>query len=872
MQDRPYSNLRMGHHRIMCDVCGPTRSGPHRKDKCLSVDVDSRGVKWLCHHCGQKGAYLKEQRVSVVPLRQPIKSDERKIDTKGENWLSQRSISRITAEQMGVFQTKRYFPSLGRETDCLGFKYLDDKGHTVYIKYRAIPDKAFTSDGKCEWFYGTQDIKDQVDTIIIVEGECFPGDAEVLTPSGWVRLDQYDFERDIVLQVNADGSAEYVRPAAYITKTWSGGLIRRSVKGYVSNTTPGHNLVVSRIRTGVWEKRKAGSHIPSSFEIPRVCELNASGINESNDLIALRLAVSADGSLYSRPSGGWHVRMLLHKERKQIRLREILSRLGIKYTETTPPSSPDGIYFGFVVDESFDKKLPWSWVALATAAQREFILDEMVYWDGNFVRGRHQVEYSSIIKQNIDVMQALAHTSGKCSTIMRRKNNYGEWYKLSVLQKKKSTSLQRHKIEEIQHTGHVYCVSVPSGMILVRQEGSITVTGNCDHLSIKEVKPDLAVLSVPSGATNITAGAQIPYLWNAKPILDKAKKIYIGTDNDKAGDPFGDELARRLGRYRCWRVNWGEGCKDANDALVKNGWEGIETALKDAEPYPVDGLYSADHYFDKVDKIFDEGIGRGESTGIPGIDEYYTVLPGQLTVVSGVPNSGKSQVLDNIMINMSKSAGWKFAIASFENPPFIHIANLSSMVVEKDFFESPYGAKNRMTKEERDYAKDFVKDHFFFLQAEDGGLADLDSVLDRIKVAVLRYGIKGAVIDPYNYLSKPKDCTETEFVSEALTKIKIVASSYGIHVWLVSHPTKLPRQSDGSYFTPGGYEISGSSNFYNKSDCGFSIGRAPEGNLSEFKVWKTRYSFTGKNGSPFILWDAMRHIYVGANPPIEDDF
>ena len=27
--------------------------------------------------------------------------------------------------------------------------------------------------------------------LLITEGECFPGDAEILTPDGWVRFDEY---------------------------------------------------------------------------------------------------------------------------------------------------------------------------------------------------------------------------------------------------------------------------------------------------------------------------------------------------------------------------------------------------------------------------------------------------------------------------------------------------------------------------------------------------------------------------------------------------------------------------------------------------------------------------------------------------------
>lgn len=53
-----------------------------------------------------------------------------------------------------------------------------------------------------------------------------------------------------------------------------------------------------------------------------------------------------------------------------------------------------------------------------------------------------------------------------------------------------------------------------------------------------------------------------------------------------------------------------------------------------------------------------------------------------------------------------------------------------------------------------------------------------------------RFGIRGLVIDPYNELDhqRPTYMTETEYVSQMLTKIKRFAQYHEVHVWLVAHP------------------------------------------------------------------------------------
>jgi hypothetical protein len=56
------------------------------------------------------------------------------------------------------------------------------------------------------------------------------------------------------------------------------------------------------------------------------------------------------------------------------------------------------------------------------------------------------------------------------------------------------------------------------------------------------------------------------------------------------------------------------------------------------------------------------------SSGWAALDQYYRVVPGELTVVTGVPSSGKSEWLDALLVNLSAAYGWSFALCSFEKP------------------------------------------------------------------------------------------------------------------------------------------------------------------------------------------------------------
>jgi twinkle protein len=132
----------------------------------------------------------------------------------------------------------------------------------------------------------------------------------------------------------------------------------------------------------------------------------------------------------------------------------------------------------------------------------------------------------------------------------------------------------------------------------------------------------------------------------------------LAVDADEPGQALAEELARRLGRNRCWRVRWPDSgdapCKDANEVLLLHGKEVLRECIDLAEPYPIAGLHSAHDFGDETIALYRDGRKRGHSTGWPSLDELMTIREGDLSVVTGIPNSGKSELIDAIMVNIAK--------------------------------------------------------------------------------------------------------------------------------------------------------------------------------------------------------------------------
>ena len=425
-----------------------------------------------------------------------------------------------------------------------------------------------------------------------------------------------------------------------------------------------------------------------------------------------------------------------------------------------------------------------------------------------------------------------------------------------------------------------YCEGSPTTFFGLRHlnkgDDLIIVEGEMDVLALAEV--GIKAISVPNGAPEkISDGpaednGKLKFLWEAREYIDAAKKIVIATDSDDKGQVLAEEIARRVGKGKCWKVVFPEDVKDANEALLKIGKDRLREIVFGAEPWPVQGLYDAERFRDSVWELYEKGVGRGESTGYESVDEIYTIVPGQVTIVTGIPSSGKSEFIDQVMVNLATEKHWKFGICSFENEPRLHIAKLMSKRVGKPFFS---GYHERMRREEYDAAYSFIQDHFAFVHQDDGSLADLDSILDRLRIAILRYGIRGAVIDPYNFISRPRgDSSETEWISDMLTKVKAFAMGHGIHVWFVAHPTKMQRNSEGRLPVPGGFDISGSAAWFAKADCGLTVHREKEDpQVAQIHIWKCRFSWVGKQGQANLVYDVgtTRYTEVPYSPDQEFD-
>ena len=387
----------------------------------------------------------------------------------------------------------------------------------------------------------------------------------------------------------------------------------------------------------------------------------------------------------------------------------------------------------------------------------------------------------------------------------------------------------------------------------VGHDTCIIVEGEMDVLAIHEAGITNAI-SVPNGAT--LNSNNLDYLDNCIDYFDDKEKIIIAVDNDPPGIALQTELVRRLGAEVCYLASFDD-CKDANEYLIKYGASDLKSRVLDARPVPLENVTTFKDIEDEVTDFVRNGFKRGFQIGLPNFDNIFSTYTKQFITVTGIPSSGKSDFVDQMVVGYNREYKWKTAFASPENAPtFLHAHKL----MRKVWGDMPN--KGHIGGDKWNQVATHVNDNFFFIDME---RYTLESVLRKGAELVKRKGIKCLVIDPFNKV-RDVDCKTEDvnrYTMEYLTKIEIFAKKYDVLVFIVAHPTKMYKDGNGKIEEPSMYNIKGGGEWYDASYHGLLVHRDYEAKTVKAKVLKVKFQNLGENGAEaHFKWEPKSGCFI----------
>ena len=388
---------------------------------------------------------------------------------------------------------------------------------------------------------------------------------------------------------------------------------------------------------------------------------------------------------------------------------------------------------------------------------------------------------------------------------------------------------------------------------IVGHDTCIIVEGEMDVLALHEAGVPNAI-SVPNGAT--LNSNNLDYLDNCIDYFDDMSKIVIAVDSDAPGQALQTELIRRLGAETCYLATFDD-CKDANEYLVKYSSKELLSRITNAKPVPLENVTTFRDIEDEITDFVRNGFKRGHTIGLDNFDNIFSTYTKQFITVTGIPSSGKSDFVDQMVVGYNKEYKWKTAFASPENAPtYLHAHKL----MRKVWGDMP--EKGHIGGDKWNQVADHVNDNFFFIDME---RYTLESVLRKGAELVKRKGIKCLVIDPFNKV-RDVDCKTEDvnrYTMEYLTKIETFAKKYDVLVFIVAHPTKMYKTQDGKIEEPTMYNIKGGGEWYDASYHGLLVHRDYEAKTTKVKILKCKFQNLGENGAEaFFTWEPRSGCFI----------
>ena len=338
----------------------------------------------------------------------------------------------------------------------------------------------------------------------------FESSTEVLTPTGWVSMRDLN-SNQLIASVNNDNEIEYVLPQKVTHELYSGEMYKLQDNfGKLNlNVTKDYKVLVTqhnRKSNTNHDRLKYVSKLPDKGNADNWQLRSAKqtgSVKHLTDWERLLIAHQADGQKsYINDSS---MTFRFSKERKIERLRNLLDRMGLEYTEkaekpTDNPNWENEYIFKVKLADGMERVNTFSWVDITdknfTWAQ-EFI-EELSHWDAT-IRNDGRIKYDSTIKENSDMVSLIATIAGysayQSSSQDNRKDIFSDIHTVHIMKNNKIGGQSRKKKISVDNV-NVTAITIKNHKLLVRNNlGTTVVSDNVNNYTGVE---DLLVRTLDS--------------------------------------------------------------------------------------------------------------------------------------------------------------------------------------------------------------------------------------------------------------------------------------------------------------------------------------------------------------------------------------
>jgi hypothetical protein len=288
------------------------------------------------------------------------------------------------------------------------------------------------------------------------------------------------------------------------------------------------------------------------------------------------------------------------------------------------------------------------------------------------------------------------------------------------------------------------------------------------------------------------------------------------------------------------------------------------------ENYRVEDVVYGIDVKDKALLINQVGFDKVLGVGVPELDYIFKPKRGEITLLTGIGNYGKTAWQKSQLLSRIIMYGEKVATFSPEDTPaeeYFH-----------DFVEMLLGCEctpfnpNRPSDNIYEAAYDFISKHIFYISAE-----MLSPTPQYIKEKFLELIVQEKVdfccIDPFNQMTndyKGFGGRTDKYLETLLADFSRFAKKNDVYFWVIAHPKLMERDRSGNYKCPDVFDVNDGAMWNNKMDNITVYHRPfaqtdPSNPLAEFHSKKIKKKSVGRKGFIMIeyIWDRRRFFIEG---------
>ena len=336
------------------------------------------------------------------------------------------------------------------------------------------------------------------DIRIRIMPDCLPKFTEVLTNNGFVPINKL---------TQNDKVANYDKNTGMISWKYPKQIIKRAMR----KNEQMYEFYVKQNNFSFYATEKhrmlTKNGVVLAKDIPEITSLSdyiffGNGLAEniitkySNLELQLICWIVGDGSICDNGCGTKRIKFSFCKQRKFDRITSLLTEYGAEYhchiekrgDMAITVNAKSSAQLINLLDNN-KKEFPIDFISL-DERQALVVKEEIIQIDGDYNAYIHNngYRYSSTNRHNIDILQALFCLNKNLVSMKTQRRNHpahNDLYYMNVIDAQRLTysrsGLHHNKVykSKLDYSDDVYCIECDTSFFIIRQNGLVTITGNC---------------------------------------------------------------------------------------------------------------------------------------------------------------------------------------------------------------------------------------------------------------------------------------------------------------------------------------------------------------------------------------------------------